>query len=72
MEYQHLIAAIAEETGVDVSRLNINTDLLDVPGFDEVTHNRILINFEQRLGSSLPFEKLKSVHTIRDILAGLE
>ena len=63
-----VIAAVAEETGVDPATLEPMTTAADVEGWDSLAHVRIVLNIEMRAGMTVDVDMTYGAATLADLV----
>lgn len=72
MDLNKVKELVAEQLGVDITDLKVETSLKDDLNADSLDLFQIIMSIEEELGIEIPTEDTESINTIGDIEAYLE
>ena len=72
MVFDKVVALIAEELGVDASKITLDTNLVDDLGADSLDAVELVMAIEDEFGIEVADEDAQSIKTVADIVKILE
>ncbi len=72
IETQDFIEALSQELGIDGNRVNLQTELTDIPEWDSLGMVRFLLACDEKYGVQLPAVEAGRATTVEDLKQKVE
>ena len=68
----NIISLISKNTGIDKSKLNLNSCTNDFDKWDSVAHVRIMLDLEKKIKKNINTSKMSDLNSIKKIISFLK
>lgn len=68
----NIISLISKNTGIDKSKLNLNSCANDFNKWDSVAHVRIMLDLEKKIKKNINTSKMSDLNSIKKIISFLK
>jgi acyl carrier protein len=68
----NIISLISKNTGIDKSKLNLNSCVNDFDKWDSVAHVRIMLDLEKKIKKNINTSKMSDLNSIKKIISFLK